>query len=189
MQDYLDQAAKNGVVILPNGRCQCCGADYERGIAECIDTFNSIELVQAQTIENLPARFLRVDAHALQHPEIHGRWSNHFHLTRLHLILKKNIVWNYKLSPLLSKHINAYKLTRPDEYLIPPPPMRRGNITSLDILKASQPVEYSELIFAWANEVYEAWDAGACVAAYLADGFRPSIPSGVRHLDAGHSRL
>ena len=178
MQDYLDQAAKNGVVILPNGRCQCCGADYERGIAECIDTFNSIELVQAQTIENLPARFLRVDAHALQHPEIHGRWSNHFHLTRLHLILNKNIVWNYTLSPLLSKHINAYKLTRPDEYLIPPPPMRRGNMTAKDIALAAHPDNCLDLITAWAVEVYAAWSAATSVPARLADSFTDSLPQG-----------
>ena len=53
MQDYLDQAAKNGVVILPNGRCQCCGADYERGIAECIDTFNSIEHLRGSTHDDV----------------------------------------------------------------------------------------------------------------------------------------
>ena len=171
MQDYLDQAAKNGVVILPNGRCQCCGADYERGIAECIDTFNSIELVQAQTIENLPARFLRVDAHALQHPEIHGRWSNHFHLTRLHLILDKNQTWDYTKSPMLSDYLNAYKLNRPNEFLSIPKPLERGKITAKDLIKATTANECVERIKKWAHEVYHAWSSSHSIVSQIAGGF------------------
>ena len=90
MQDFMDQAAKNGVDLLNKGRCQFCGADYQKGIFDCMENYNSgLLLFDFNDPKYLLNRFLSVDAHALQHPEIHGRWSNHFHLTRLHLILQK----------------------------------------------------------------------------------------------------
>ncbi len=76
MQDFIDQAHKNGVTLLENGKCQFCGEDYQRGIFECMDNYNNgLELLDFNVEENHLFRFLSVDAHALQHPEIHGRWS------------------------------------------------------------------------------------------------------------------
>ena len=89
MQDYIDKAKKNGVTLLGNGRCQFCDAETTRGIHECVEIFSlGFQMIDYSKIDNHLYRFLTVDAHTLQHPEIHGRWNNHFHLTRQHLIFK-----------------------------------------------------------------------------------------------------
>lgn len=110
MQDYIDFAAKNGVVLQNTGSCQFCGAETERGVHECLEIFNlGFQQIDFSKSPNHLFRFLIVDAHTLQHPEIHGRWNNHFHLTRLHLIFEYRVQWNYALSPKLSDHLNQYK--------------------------------------------------------------------------------
>ena len=103
MQDYINFTEKNGVTLLDNGKCQFCGANTKRGIHECLEIFNlGFQDIDLTKTENHMYRFLIVDAHTLQHPEIHGRWNNHFHLLRLHLIFEYKIMWTYKLSPKLS---------------------------------------------------------------------------------------
>jgi hypothetical protein len=172
MQDFIDQANKNGVTLLDNGMCQFCGADYQRGVFECMDNYNNgLELLDFNKSENHLFRFLSVDAHALQHPEIHGRWNNHFHLTRLNLILDKKQTWNYKKSPMLSDYLNAYKLNRPNEFLTAPKPLKRGNMTAKDLAKANTANECVELIKKWANEVYQSWTANHLIVSQIADGF------------------
>ncbi|WP_069872288.1 DUF5946 family protein [Fusibacter sp. 3D3] len=91
--------------------------------------------------------FLCVDAHALQHAEIHGRWNNHFHLTRLNLILNENIKWNYKLSPLLSEVVDSYKASRLEERIIPPEIGKNGNSTVLDVCNTSDGEEYIKVVY------------------------------------------
>ncbi|MFZ1806223.1 MAG: DUF5946 family protein, partial [Cyclobacteriaceae bacterium] len=94
MQDYIALAEKNGVVLLDKGKCQFCGAHTQRGIHECLEIFNlGFQDIDFSNTENHIYRFWIVDAHTLQHPEIHGRWNNHFHLTRLHLIFKYDVQW------------------------------------------------------------------------------------------------
>lgn len=113
-----------------------------------------------------------VDAHALQHPEIHGRWSNHFHLTRLHLIFKYDINWTYKMSPKLSNQLNIYKSKKQYEVLIPPETMQRGLITSTDILeKPKSPSETKEWIKKWAWSTYNSWSANHKVVDVIAHQF------------------
>ncbi|MEP2671126.1 MAG: DUF5946 family protein [Cyclobacteriaceae bacterium] len=172
MQDFIDQAVKNGVTLLKNGKCQFCGADYPNGIFDCMENYNNgLELLDFNNPEHHMSRFLSVDAHALQHPEIHGRWSNHFHLTRLNLILDKNQIWSYKRSPLLSDYLNKYKSHRPEEFLDVPMPLNRGRITAKDMTDASTPIECVELIRKWAFEVYHAWSSNHSLVAQIADGF------------------
>jgi hypothetical protein len=113
-----------------------------------------------------------VDAHALQHSEIHGRWNNHFHLTRLHLILKLDYKWDYNKSPLLSNYLNEYKKDKNNEILIPPKPMERGYITSIDILNnAKTESEFKELIKQWALTVYNSWANYHNLVDIIAKGF------------------
>lgn len=122
--------------------------------------------------ENHIYRFFIVDAHTLQHPEIHGRWNNHFHLSRLHLIFKYNINWTYQLSPKLSDHLNAYKVSRENEHLTVPEQLQRGSITSTDILKAvDNESECKILIKNWAMEVYKAWNTNHKIVDKIATGF------------------
>lgn len=172
MQDFIDQANKNGVTLLNNGICQFCGADYQRGIFECMDNYNNgLEHLDFNDLENHLFRFLCVDAHALQHPEIHGRWSNHFHLTRLNLIFDKKQTWDYKTSPLLSDYLNNYKLNRPNEFLATPKPLNRGKITAKDLTKTTTAEGYVELIKKWAEEVYHSWSSSHSLVSQIANGF------------------
>jgi len=172
MQDFIDQAGKNGVTLFDKGKCQFCGADYQKGIFDCMDHYNDGSgHLDFNDPEYLISRFLSVDAHALQHPEIHGRWSNHFHLVRLNLILDKDQHWDYKKSPILSDCLNKYKLSRPDEFLIIPKPLERGNITSKDLAKATTADECVALIRKWADEVYYAWRSNHSLVSQIADGF------------------
>jgi Family of unknown function (DUF5946) len=172
MQDFIDQANKNGTILLDKGRCQFCGADYNRGIFECMDNYNNgLELLDFNIRENDMSRFLSVDAHALQHPEIHGRWSNHFHLIRLNLVFEKKQIWTYEKSPLLSDYLNNYKMNKPNEFLNLPKPLERGNITAKDLRKAATSEECVELIKKWAEEVYHAWGLNHSLVSQIAVGF------------------
>lgn len=179
MQDFIDQANKNGVTLHDKGSCQFCGADYQKGIFDCMDNYNNrLQLLDFNNPEHQISRFLSVDAHALQHPEIHGRWSNHFHLTRLHLILDKNQTWDYTKSPMLSDYLNAYKLNRPNEFLSIPKPLERGKITAKDLIKATTANECVERIKKWAHEVYHAWSSSHSIVSQIADGFIDNIYNG-----------
>ncbi|MCL6265743.1 DUF5946 family protein [Flagellimonas myxillae] len=160
MQDYLELAEKNGITLIAKGSCQFCGANTQRGIHECLEIFAlDLENMELHRKENQVYRFYLVDAHVLQHPEIHGRWSNHLHLARLHLIFNYKVNWYYHLTTQLSNCINKYKVGRQDEFLSPPDIHKRGKITSTDIVKAySEKSDLMPLLKNWANEVYDAWE-------------------------------
>ncbi|MGY6648383.1 DUF5946 family protein [Wenyingzhuangia sp. IMCC45574] len=159
MQSYIDFAAKNNLELLEEGNCQFCGAGTKRGVHECVEIFSlGFKSVDFSLPKNYFYRFLVVDAHTLQHSELHGRWSNHFHLTRLHLIFKYNVIWTYKLSPKLSETLNQYKLKREEEYLLSPKVLERGKITSVDVLNVSyNQGACKHKIEEWAKEVYFVW--------------------------------
>jgi len=173
MQDYIDLAKKNGVTLLDTGRCQFCGADTKRGVHECLEMFHiRVQNMDFSDTENHLYRFLAVDAHALQHPEIHGRWSNHFHLSRLHLIFKYDIQWTYQLSPRLSNHLKKYRVHKPDEYLIPPDVHKRGTITITDLIeKSTNEAECKDWIRRWAFDVYGQWHNYHGLVDNIAKGF------------------
>jgi len=159
MQDYIHFAEKNGIILEDSGFCQFCGAKTERGIHECLEIFNfGFSGVDYAKPENLEFKFLVVDSHTLQHPEIHGRWNNHFHLTRMTLVLKEKISWTYELSPILSNTLKEYKITHPSEVLTPPKIGHRGKITTSDVLLAQEnSLECKNLIRKWAEEVFLSW--------------------------------
>lgn len=173
MQDYIDLAEKNGVPLMDKGSCQFCGAQTSRGIHECVEIFSlGFQQIDYSIADNHIYRFMSVDAHTLQHPEIHGRWNNHFHLSRQHLIYHYKIHWNYGLSPMLSDHLNKYKLQRPNEFLSPPPILQRGKITTTDVLEGSDnESECRELIKQWGLEVYNSWSEHHALVDGIAHGF------------------
>ncbi|WP_298313230.1 DUF5946 family protein [uncultured Aquimarina sp.] len=173
MQNYIDLALKNGVTLLSDGACQFCGANTKRGIHECLEIFNlGFQDIDFSKVENHIYRFLIVDAHTLQHPEIHGRWNNHFHLSRLHLVFEYDIKWDYKLSPKLSNYLNKYKIHKQNEYLTPPEILKRGNITAIDIKdKSTNEKDCKELIRKWAVGVYEKWSIHHHIVDDIAKGF------------------
>ena len=173
MQDYIDLAKKNGVEFIDTGNCQFCGAKVKKGIHECIEIFSvGFQEIDYSASTNHKYIFLIADAHTLQHPEIHGRWSNHFHLTRLHLVIEYKIKWQYKLSPILSKCLDEYKIHKQNEYLTPPQPLKRGSLTTTDIKeKSNNPEKCKVLIKNWANEVYESWEINHLIVDKIAKQF------------------
>jgi hypothetical protein len=172
VKDYLEFAKSNKINLLDSGRCQFCGANMQKGIHECLEIFNfEIQAIDFSSEENHRYKFLVVDAHALQHAEIHGRWSNHFHLTRLHLIFKYNINWSYELSTKLSSILNKYKRSKEDEYLISPKVLERGSITSVDIIKNQTEEGVKNKIKKWAFEIYMKWKKSHNTVDYIAKEF------------------
>lgn len=173
MQGYLDIAEKKGIVLQAAGKCQFCGANTTRGIHECMEIFNlGFPHLDYSKKENHPYRFMSVDVHTLQHPEIHGRWNNHFHLSRLHLVFAHNVEWSYNLSPKLSDRLNAYKLEHPNEILPPPAIGERGGITVVDVLQgASSELESRKMVKKWAMEVYRSWRRHHPVVEPIAQDF------------------
>lgn len=168
MQSYEEQAAKRNIIIKENGPCQFCDAQVENGVKECIElsTIATHFLNHDRAIKT-NCLFLAVDAHALSHTEIHGRWNNHFHQTRLHLILKENIDWDYFKSPKLSQIINAYKTHHMDEYIHPPEVLHRGSITVSDVLLVDNEETYIQMVYKWAMNVYKAYLEGHEIAKSL----------------------
>lgn len=173
MQDYIELAKKNGITLLEIGKCQFCEANTKRGIHECLEIF-SLELdnINFNKKENQIYRFYLVDAHVLQHSEIHGRWNNHLHLSRLHLIFKYNVQWSYHLTSQLSDCLNKYKANKQDEFLYPPDIGNRGRITSVDIIKSySRGSDVRPLLRQWAKEVYHTWTNSHDVVDSIATRF------------------
>lgn len=111
------------------GVCQFCGAKFLSGIHECVEDYsNGLQLLDFSNSEHYLSRFYSVDAHALQHPEIHDRWNNHFYLTILYLIFEKNEVWDYVRSSPLCVYLKNYKTKNATEIIIPPSAKRRVGV-------------------------------------------------------------
>lgn len=173
MPKWLEQAAKNDLEILEDGQCQLCGSDTFHGITECVATASKIthKISQEKGIQHMTL-FLCVDAHALQHTLIHSRWNNHFHLARLHLILVEEIDWNFELSPILQEVLDAYKVSHPDEKILEQDAHHKPTITVIDVDASHNEEEYIDLVWRWAEEVYDSFSGSHEIAMRLADLFK-----------------
>lgn len=79
MQDYREFVSKNGVLLEDKGKCQFCGAQTERGVHECLEIFSlGFKGIDYSNRTYHVFRFLTVDAHSLQHPEIQEKCSDFF---------------------------------------------------------------------------------------------------------------
>ena len=153
------------------GACQFCHSKVSGGVFECHGNLNHLsEVLDFNNPLHSEARFLSSDAMAVQHCEIHGPFNNHIHLTRLQLILERKVKWDTTKTPLLSHIINDYKKNK-TEYLTPPPPGMRGQITTLDLLKASTPNECMNIVKDWAIEVYHAFSNHHPLISSIADSY------------------
>jgi hypothetical protein len=172
MQEWQEQAFKNNLVILAEGECQLCGAKTNKNLFECVEktSFLTHKLNHELGIKHMTI-FLCVDAHALQHSEIHGRWNNHFHLTRLNLILLEKIQWSYKFSPILSNVIDSYKIKHSDEIIITPELKRRGLTMITDVERSTSDKGYINLVNKWATDVFESFHSGHKIAQQISDLF------------------
>ncbi|MEO7049743.1 MAG: DUF5946 family protein [Ferruginibacter sp.] len=172
MQDYIKQAKKNGVELFEKGSCQFCGALVDNGIKECMEIFAHKLLLFDYNLPKISqTRFLIVDTHALQHSEIHGNASNILHLARLHLMLDKNVAWDYEKTPLLSKFLNQNKINGKIEALIPPPKLKRGQITIKDVSLVKSAEQYLVLVHSWADQVYNSWQFNLEMVSDFTDNF------------------
>ncbi len=132
--------------------CQCCGAAVAEGVQGCWQLYAGLSERSYGDPTYAGATFYGVDAHALQHPEIHGKKNNAAHLLRLHWIFTRNA--------------HAYANTVPrwwQAYLngsvvpILDPPSARGDITVVQVAAAESAAAYAAALQAWAKSVYAAW--------------------------------
>ncbi|MBB6107633.1 hypothetical protein SAMN05421821_101449 [Mucilaginibacter lappiensis] len=176
MKTFVEQAEKNGIKLLHSGPCQFCHAPVEAGVYKCFELFSqALNLLDLSKPEVYITRFLSVDSHALQHSEVHGRWNNHLHLTRLHLIIERKFIWDYKKTPILSDVLKKYKKNNSNEYLSPPSAGQRGLITISDIQNAKNASELIKIIHEWAISVYQVYAVYHKIVAGIADEFEESV--------------
>jgi len=154
MQDYKEQAAKRNVVLKTEGGCQFCGAQVSGGVDECMEKFAELCGVEFSNPEYRKVHFLSVDAHALQHSEVHGKLNNRFHLLRLFLIFEQGTDWDFKKSPQLSTLLKQHQI---EDELVPPPLLKRGVLTVVDVLKATNAEEHKAFVEKWSRSVYDSW--------------------------------
>jgi hypothetical protein len=154
MQDFRQQAARNGVTLVASGACQFCGAAVERGVAQCLDLLGELAGTVRKEHAYGAAHLFSVDAHALQHPEIHGRLNNHVHLLSLCLMLERGASAAMgSRKPAVEKFLALGREWPP---LAPPPVGERGALTVKNVVDA--PVEERpELAQRWAEQVWDAW--------------------------------
>lgn len=172
MQDFTKYAMKRDIQLYKKGPCQFCGALVDKGIFDCMDIYNRKILYSdyAMQLEERH-RFLLADCHCLQHPEVHGRWNNHIHLIRLHLIIVNNIYWTPKMTVSLSKFFAGYKKKHPNEILDPPSVLDRGKTTVVDLASASTFEVYKQLLLQWSREVYRTWNRHHELKSKIASDF------------------
>lgn len=68
--------------------------------------------------------------------------------------------------------MNKYKISKQNEYLVPPKALNRGEISTIDILKKSNSeAECKGLINKWARGTYDLWSNSHNVVEEIAKGF------------------
>jgi hypothetical protein len=133
--------------------CPYCGAAIPDGDADC-------QLLYAQFLYKLYSNpdyaavaFLTVDAHALQHPEIHGYKNNAFHLLRL--------CWQLEFGgdALYDRGPRWLQVQFDGKVHVPrlEPPTQRGAVTVADAMQAQTVPELAALVQQWGQAVWEAW--------------------------------
>ena len=134
--------------------CHCCGARIREGLKGCCEMFLDLCSLGYSHPEYRQAVFYGVDAHALQHPEIHGKKSSAGHLLRLHWIFERGQQARSGRVPEWWQH---YLECEEIPLLEPPGVGARGDVTIADVTKADSPREYAAHVQYWAWSAYEAW--------------------------------
>lgn len=146
-----EEALKGGA---PTDSCSLCNAPVDQGVKGCFELFSELCARGYTDTRYGAATFYGVDAHALQHPEIHGKKNNAAHLLRLHWIFERGA---YAHSGSIPKWWQHY-LQRRDVPLLAPP-TSRGQLTVVDVASATTVQEYTDRMEEWARSVYSAWYA------------------------------
>lgn len=61
-------------------KCKYCHAPIEEGENDCRSMYANLNAREYSDPEYTKVNLLTVDAHALQHPELHGKKNNAYHL-------------------------------------------------------------------------------------------------------------
>lgn len=156
MQTIEDYARKSGVSLQKEGSCQFCGSRVTGGVYQCFEIFHRIA-GEASNPNDIKAsvQLIIVDAHALQHSEVHGVRNNNYHLLRLLGIYRhetsSRIRANYSfLSPILD-------LNNSIPYLESPIAGDRGTLTVTDVVDSKGNSQLIETINNWGRDVFKAW--------------------------------
>jgi hypothetical protein len=136
----------------PLDHCQYCGARINDGVKGCFELFSELCARGYTNAQFGVATFYGVDAHALQHPELHGKKNNAAHLLRLHWIFERSM---YTHAGVVPKWWQQYLQRRDVPLLAPPTP--RGTLTVVDVASATTTQEYANRMQDWARSVYDAW--------------------------------
>lgn len=158
MQTLEDYAHKSGLELKKDGPCQLCGSRVTGGIYECFEMFQQIVGEASNPNDTrVTVQLIIVDAHALQHSEVHGIRNNNYHLLRLLGIYKygtsSRIGADYSfLSPILDPNISVLHLDSPQV-------KSRGILTVADIVGVNEGDHSIKLIKDWGREVFNAWGA------------------------------
>ncbi|HVB33837.1 MAG TPA: DUF5946 family protein [Patescibacteria group bacterium] len=154
MQDFRRLAAKNGAAIQDSGPCQFCGAPVEGGAEACLRLLDELSERTRAEKSYAQAHLFSVDAHALQHPELHGRLNNPVHLLSLCLMLERgSSAAAGSRKPAVEKFLALGRQWPPLEA---PPAGYRGILTAKSVLEASA-AERALVAREWAEEVWQVW--------------------------------
>jgi len=140
----------------PRNSCHCCHARVREGLKGCFELFLERCTLGYTQMEYRQAMFFGVDAHALQHPEIHGNRSSAGHLLRLHWIFERG---QQDRAGRVPQWWQRYLEREEVPYLAPPPSDQRGDVTLTHeaLVAADTPREHAAAMQFWAWSVYQAW--------------------------------
>jgi len=131
--------------------CRCCGAHVPNGVQGCFELYSELAVRPTAQAAPLAASTYRVNAHALQHPEIHGKTNNAAHLLWL--------CWLFEFGGDASLPGGPpwWRRGARGEVPVLSAPEIRGAITVVDVAQATSPDEHLRLSEQWARSVYNAW--------------------------------
>jgi hypothetical protein len=146
-------------------RCLGCGAlvpdidgpahEYMLSAPGCWSLFNQVAVLQFE-IGSFDLRRMAVDAYAVQHPGTTDRraiQSVAVHLISLYFVLERG------LTPTEATDKMRVALTDKSRFVWLASPQSMGEITVVDVVNVTDPIEHEVMVKRWARSAWEAWSA------------------------------
>jgi hypothetical protein len=146
-------------------RCLGCGAlvpdidgpthEYMLSAPGCWSLFNQVAVLQYE-IASFDLRRMAVDAYAVQHPGTIDRravQSVAVHLISLYFVLERG------LTPTEATDKMRHALTDKSRFVWLKPPSSMGEITVVDVVYITEPLDHEALVKCWTRSAWEAWRA------------------------------
>lgn len=128
---------------------------YIGSSAACWALFGELLAREFNDPEYFGAHQLTVDTYAVQHPGVPERRS--IQSVGLHL-MTLCLVFEHGADPSHGPELHKRLVNRPAFHWLEPPRVP-GRMTVADVLTAGDPQEHTELVRAWARDVWDAWAA------------------------------